>query len=135
MNRFPYFSVDDDDRNDRKESNDRWKRLSLGGGVSAPTCDILGIFDMDTATVSPVTKKFLNTAQKRGAVEVVGEELPKSFVVLVPAPRLKPAGWATHEKDETRVALSQFAPNTLVGRDDKGSLPEGCCPKIPSESS
>ena len=94
-----------------------WMRLSLGAGVSVATEDILGIFDMDTATVSPVTKKFLNTAQKRGGVTVVGEELPKSFVVIAPRPRLKPAKWAKPDKDETLVALSQFAPSTLVGRD------------------
>ena len=109
MKEFPYFAAGEEDA--------RWMRLPLGAGVSTPTRDILGIFDMDTATVSAVTKKFLNTAQKRGAVEVVGEELPKSFVVIAPRPGLKPAKWAKPEKDETLVALSQFAPHTLVGRD------------------
>lgn len=100
----------------------RWMRLSLGAGVTVPTEDILGIFDMDTATVSPVTKKFLNTAQKNGCVSVVGEELPKSFVVVAPRVRLM-----TGEQDNksvpgtaaagTKVALSQFTPSTLCGRD------------------
>ncbi len=100
-----------------------WMRLSLGAGVSVATEDILGIFDMDTATVSPVTKKYLNTAQKNGCVSVVGEELPKSFVVVAPRVRLVPGkrrnddDQNTNPKAGTMVALSQFAPSTLCGRD------------------
>ena len=102
-------------------ASEHWKRLSLGAGVSVTTETILGIFDMDTATVSPVTKKFLNTAQKSGRVSVVGEELPKSFVVIAGPRCLVPGGdHENHSEDnraETQVALSQFAPSTLVGRD------------------
>jgi len=103
-------------------TSDHWMRLSLGAGVSVATEDILGIFDMDTATVSPVTKKFLNTAQKNGCVSVVGDELPKSFVVVAPRVRLVPGdcGGKTTNKNTTigtKVALSQFTPSTLCGRD------------------
>ena len=42
--------------------------------------DIVGVFDLDTATVSSVTKSFLSSAEKRS--EVVGiENLPKSFIL------------------------------------------------------
>ena len=109
MKRFPVFRTAEDE-------NNRWKRLSLGSGVSVPTEEILGIFDMDTATVSPVTKKFLNKAQRRGEVSIAGDELPKSFVVAVQSPRLK-VGRNNRETAESKVILSQFAPNTLVGRD------------------
>jgi hypothetical protein len=103
-------------------TSEHWKRLSLGAGVSVATEDILGIFDMDTATVSAVTKKFLNTAQKNGCVSVVGEELPKSFVVVSRPVRLAPGthGDTAEQQEkahETQVALSQFAPSTLCGRD------------------
>ena len=109
-------------------TSEHWKRLSLGAGVSVATEDILGIFDMDTATVSAVTKKFLNTAQKNGCVSVVGEELPKSFVVVAPKVRLVPGGHGDDDNNNknpnhangTLVALSQFTPSTLCGRD--GSL-------------
>ena len=100
-----------------------WMRLSLGAGVSVATEDILGIFDMDTATVSQVTKKFLNTAQKNGCVQVVGEELPKSFVVIAKQRVLVPGAHGTKQIENpsrtavTAVALSQFAPSTLCGRD------------------
>lgn len=115
MIKFPVYDISGEDRN-------RWKRLALGVGVSVPTEDILGIFDMDTATVSAVTKKFLNTAQKQGQVSVVGEELPKSFVVVAKRTLLAPGKYSKGKQNrkqssETLVALSQFAPSTLCGRD------------------
>lgn len=102
-----------------REKQTAWMRLSLGAGVSVQADGILGIFDMDTATVSPATKKFLNTAQKHGCVDVVGDELPKSFVVSCPAPR---AGQQVHgvtaeDRREMTVSLSQFSPATLCGRE------------------
>lgn len=103
-------------------ASEHWMRLSLGAGVTVPTEDILGIFDMDTATVSPVTKKFLNTAQKNGCVSIVGEELPKSFVVIAKRESLSPDKHGDernipNQTKGTQVALSQFAPSTLCGRD------------------
>ena len=112
MKRFPVYDTAGDNEG-------HWKRLSLGSGVTVPTEDILGIFDMDTATVSPVTKKFLNTAQRSGAVSVVGDELPKSFVVVLPPKKLRAGSSAGNEEaqHEQRVMLSQFTPSTLCGRD------------------
>lgn len=44
--------------------------------------DIIGIFDTDNATVSsPITKKYLSDAEKRGEVELAGDDIPKSFIV------------------------------------------------------
>ena len=102
--------------------------LHVGNHKNIRMRDVVGIFDMDTATVSPVTKKFLNTAQKNGCVSVVGEELPKSFVVVAPKVRLVPGGHGDDDNNNknpnhangTLVALSQFTPSTLCGRD--GSL-------------
>lgn len=101
------------------EAEGRWRRLSLGGGVTVATEDILGIFDMDTATVTPVTKKFLNHAQKMGCVSPVGDELPKSFVVIQPRNKCTPGRHAAQNNTTTEqsVVLSQFTPSTLCGRD------------------
>ena len=42
--------------------------------------DIVGVFELDTSTVSALTKSFLSKAEKSG--KVVGlEKLPKSFVL------------------------------------------------------
>ena len=102
-----------------REKQTAWMRLYLGAGVSVPADGILGIFDMDTATGSPSTKKFLKTAQKHGCVNVVGDELPKSFVVSCPSPC---AGQQVHgvtaeDRCTMTVSLSQFSPATLCGRE------------------
>jgi len=53
----------------------------LGPGVLCPRDSIVGVFDLDTATVSRLTRDFLRRAQEAGAVIAVGDDLPQSFVV------------------------------------------------------
>ncbi|MBR2343640.1 MAG: DUF370 domain-containing protein [Clostridia bacterium] len=55
--------------------------LHIGNGVSIKKERIIGIFDLDTATVSSVTKKFINKSQARGEVEYTDTDLPRSFVL------------------------------------------------------
>lgn len=55
--------------------------LYLGGQTVVPDGDIIGIFDMDTTTVSAKTRDFLAISQRRGIVREASNELPKSFVV------------------------------------------------------
>jgi hypothetical protein len=43
--------------------------------------DIVGIFDMDSSTVSLNTRKFLSEKQKEKMVIPCGFELPKSFII------------------------------------------------------
>ena len=45
------------------------------------TKSIIGIFDMDTATMAPATREFLKRAEKDGRLVNIREELPKSFIV------------------------------------------------------
>ena len=54
--------------------------LHIGNGVSVKDKDIIGIFDLDTSTVSKVTKKFLNEKSKEGNLEYTDSDLPRSFV-------------------------------------------------------
>jgi hypothetical protein len=44
--------------------------------------DIVGVFDLDTSTISAVTKNFLSGAEKNGRI-VGTSNLPKSFVLSV----------------------------------------------------
>ena len=53
--------------------------LHVGHNKSIRTRDIVGIFDMDTSTVSGVTRNFLTMAQKNGKVINATDEIPKSF--------------------------------------------------------
>ncbi|MBP3495100.1 MAG: DUF370 domain-containing protein [Clostridia bacterium] len=44
--------------------------------------DILGIFDIDSSTVSINTRKYLKMAEKEKRVFTLGYDLPKSFVLM-----------------------------------------------------
>ena len=55
--------------------------LHLGTDVIIRTRDILGIFDLDTSTISRRTRDYLRKAEIEGRVINVTSELPKSFIV------------------------------------------------------
>ncbi len=79
--------------------------LHVGHSKSVRARDIVGIFDMDTSTVSRVTKIFLNTSQKKGEVENTTTEIPKSFILVCKRKERKP-----------KTVISQLAVNTLTER-------------------
>ena len=80
--------------------------LHLGNNVSVPMEDIIGIFDLDNASTSRITRQFLRSAEEDGMVITVGHDLPKSLVVCCP------------EGSWQRVYISPLASSTLVGRLD-----------------
>ena len=43
--------------------------------------DIIGIFNLETTTISSRGREFLNYAQKNGAVVSLSDELPQSYVL------------------------------------------------------
>ena len=55
--------------------------LHVGNNRNIRIRDVVGIFDMDNATVSSITRKFLSGNQKKHLVESAAEEIPKSFVL------------------------------------------------------
>lgn len=59
---------------------------------------------MDTSTVAKRTRDFLNGAEKKGEVETVSYELPKSFAVC------------SEKRRENKVYLSPLATTTLLKR-------------------
>jgi hypothetical protein len=65
--------------------------------------DIIGIFDLDSTTVSKHTRKFLNEAEKQKKVINVSFELPKSFVLC-------------GKKKNSLVYISQLSSSTLYKR-------------------
>lgn len=77
--------------------------LHIGSDVILSEKDIIGVFDIENASVSKFTKEFLSASQKSGQVVSVTREMPKSIVV-----------W---ERDGKRkIFLSQLAPATLRKR-------------------
>ncbi len=55
--------------------------LHVGNNKNIRTRDVIGIFDMDNATVSAVTRKFLSGKQREYLVESVSFDIPKSFIL------------------------------------------------------
>ncbi len=55
--------------------------LHIGNGVAVRKKDVIGIFDLDTATVSNQTKTFIAKKQKMGEVEYDDDDLPRSFLL------------------------------------------------------
>lgn len=57
--------------------------LHLGNNVLVNTANILGIFDMDTATMKKSTQKYLEKLQeKKKLIDVTENLLPKSVVIV-----------------------------------------------------
>ena len=74
--------------------------IHLGNGNVIRKSKIIGIFDLDTATVTPATKVFLRRAEHEHMLVNCSEDIPKSFVV----------------DDYNRVYISQIAPRSLKAR-------------------
>ena len=55
--------------------------IHLGQETVVKEEDIIGIFDLDSTTISKHSRKFLNVAEKNGEVFNVSYELPKSFIL------------------------------------------------------
>ena len=79
--------------------------LHVGHNKSLRSDEIVGIFDMDTSTVSKVSRDFLAKAQKNGTVINVTDEIPKSFILTDKNKERKPS-----------VIISQLSAQTLHER-------------------
>ena len=79
--------------------------LHVGNNKSIREKDIIGIFDMDTSTVSQITRKYLSDAEKKRITESFTDEIPKSFIV-----------YFDREKKSTKVCFSQLSSASLYGR-------------------
>ena len=77
--------------------------LHAGNGRNIRQKDIIGIFDMDNATVSHVTRKYLSGEQKKKTVEAVADEIPKSFILY-------------KNEGELKICFSPLSTSALLGR-------------------
>ena len=55
--------------------------IHLGRDYVLNDRDVIGIFSLETTTISPRGREFLNYAQKNGAVVSLSEELPQCYVL------------------------------------------------------
>ncbi|MDD4772098.1 MAG: DUF370 domain-containing protein [Eubacteriales bacterium] len=74
--------------------------LHIGNNKVLRKSSIIGIFDMDNATVSQITRKFLSGAEKKNMLTAVTGDIPKSFVLT----------------QDGSIYLSQISSSALLGR-------------------
>ena len=77
--------------------------IHLGHKTVINSKEIIGIFDLDTATVSKRTRDFLNKNEKKNNIILVSEEIPLSFVVC----------------DNDKIYFSPVSSNTLNKRTEE----------------
>lgn len=56
--------------------------IHIGNNKVVRDTEILGVFDLDSSTVSINTRNYLSNAQREKRVITLGYELPKSFIIL-----------------------------------------------------
>ena len=77
--------------------------LHIGNNRNILISSVVGIFDMDNATVSNATRSFLSFLQKDYLVEAASYDIPKSFVLY-------------EEHGECKVCFSPLSVSALRGR-------------------
>ena len=56
--------------------------ISVSPDKVLDTTEIVGIFDLDTASQTKTARDYFKQAEKEGRVKIAGSELPKSFIVM-----------------------------------------------------
>ncbi len=79
--------------------------LHVGHNKSVRRSSIIGIFDMDTSTISKITRDFLAKAQKNGNVINATDEIPKAYILTCKKKERKP-----------NIIISQLSVQTLNER-------------------
>jgi hypothetical protein len=79
--------------------------LHIGNGKNVRKKNIIGIFDLDTATVSKITKRFINKKEKKGLVEYSDYDLPRSFILV-------------DNNEDSKIILSRISTQGLIYRSD-----------------
>ena len=77
--------------------------LHVGNNKNIRIRDIIGIFDTDNATLSPITRQDLTRAEKNGMLDAARQEIPKSFVLY-------------RTKEGCKICFSQLSASSLWGR-------------------
>ena len=77
--------------------------LHVGNNKNIRIRDIIGIFDTDNATLSPITRQYLTRAEKNGLLDSARQDIPKSFVLY-------------REGSSYQVCFSQLSTSSLYGR-------------------
>lgn len=55
--------------------------IHIGNGCVLKKKDIIGVFDLDNATIMKTSREFINSEEKEGRIESIFEDIPRSFVI------------------------------------------------------
>lgn len=77
--------------------------INVGGSCVLPKDDVLGVFDLDTASTKTDTKRYLASMEHLKRLETVGNDIPKAFVV-------------TANGIKSRVYMTTLSSSSLYGR-------------------
>ena len=77
--------------------------LHLGMDVVVAQSDVIAILELETTSISKITRVFLERAQKSNRVITIGSELPKSYVI-------------TGKKENFSLYVSPISAQTLAKR-------------------
>ena len=77
--------------------------LHLGGGKVVRSTEIVAILDLETTSVSKKTREFLKINEKKGIMENICEDVPKSYIIC---------GCG----EDMKIYISQLSSSTLLKR-------------------
>lgn len=83
--------------------------LHAGNGKIIKKSSVIGIFDMDTSTISGITRKYLSDMEKQKNVSSAIEEVPKSFILYFDEREENP-------KNKYKICISQISASVLTSR-------------------
>lgn len=86
--------------------------LHIGNNQMVREKRIIGIFDMDTATVSPITRDYLRTKDQQGMLRNTKEEIPKSLVLVEREPKKR----KVKKKKDYILYMTPLSPRAICGR-------------------
>ena len=80
--------------------------IHIGEGKVISKKDIIGIFDLENTSIGKKTREFLRKCEKQGEIEYVGEEIPRTYVLV-------------KNKEEEKVYMTQISVQTLNKRAER----------------
>ena len=80
--------------------------LHIGEGKVLNKKDIIGIFDLETTSISKKTREFLRINEKKGNLEYISTEIPKTYII-------------TDSKLKKKVLVTQISSQTLQKRAER----------------
>lgn len=80
--------------------------LHIGEGKILRKKDIIGVFDLETTSISKKTREFLRVNDKKGTISYISDEIPKTYIIC------------SSEKEE-KVYMTQISSNTLHKRAER----------------